>query len=102
MVNPNMVFTIVVLTVCVHSRTVPVEYLYINKKKKILYQLLLQMQLNQFLNVDLLKRIVMSMGALLFGQGCPKLFVRLGTLKFVVYNAVLCFNDGVAKKRMMS
>ena len=34
MVNPNMVFTIVVLTVCVHSRTVPVEYLYINKKKK--------------------------------------------------------------------
>ena len=33
MVNPNMVYTIVVLTVCVHSRTVPVEYLYVNKKK---------------------------------------------------------------------
>jgi hypothetical protein len=46
--------------------------------------------------------IPMNMRTLLFEQGYPKLIVRLDILKFGVYDAVLCFNDGVGKRNVLN
>jgi hypothetical protein len=62
--------------------------------------------LRDLARVDLLKRSVHGetqkpnecLNSIIWTRIHKTIFVRLDTLKFGVYDAVLCFNDGVVKK----
>jgi hypothetical protein len=106
-----MVFAQVVVTVDVHSRTVPVQGLHMNIN--ILCQLLLWMQLNQcsgiFAGVNSLKKYFHGkthnrnerVKSVIWTRIPRTVFVRLDTLKFGVHDAVLCFNDEAAKRNIV-
>jgi hypothetical protein len=106
--NPSMVVGQVVMAFGVNSKTVPVQTLHMNIH--IPYKLLLSIQLNQcsrdLASVNLLKRCFYgtiqtrneSWNRIIWPRIHKSVFVGLDTLKFGVYRAVLCFNDGAAKR----
>jgi hypothetical protein len=103
-----MVFVQVVVAIGVNSRTVPIWGLHINIKHSLPAAVMNAVKpvFRDLVGVDTVKKCFYwkthnadeSLNSVIWTALHKTAFVRLDTLKFGVYDAVLCFNDGVTKK----